>query len=569
LGIGTTWVDERIMAATGMLQEAPTIFEPHNNVMNAGVLFSLPALISQGLLKAADIYAPLPKGFYGFVHILLLLAFMALSRIKNPEQLKRCPPGELGKILGIDRIPEVRCFRQKLSNIISQQKAEVFERALSREWIVKEECLFFYIDGHVRVYHGHKANLPKKFVSRQKLCLPGTTEYWVNDEKGLPFMVFTGELNEKLKDAIENIIPALVEDTRELVDEKAILQDPDLPRFTIVFDREAYEPAFFAKLWSEHRVAVITYRKNVKDLWDESEFYRTETKVIEKNVSMLICEKQVQLSGHNFREIRKLGENGHQTSIITTNKKIDTRQVAGKMFSRWSQENFFRYLIQAYDFDKLIEYGTEPLNQELTVVNQLYSQLSYKLKKLREKKARIDARLLELLEKTIDAHLSHTGQYIKQQASLREKQAHFEVQIQQIIQERTSVPSRIKLKDMPKETRYNKLKYESKLFMNTIKMIAYRAETALVNMISPYYKNVEKDGRQVVQEILTNDADLIPDYLNNTLTIAIHPLSTPGKNQAIENICHLLNETQTIYPQTNLRLIFKTYLNNFASSQVP
>jgi len=94
MGIGALHIDERILATTGLLSEASTQFESHNNVMNAGVLFSLPALISQGLLKSKEIYSPLKAGYYGFVHIVLLLCFMALSRIKNPERLKNQPPGE-------------------------------------------------------------------------------------------------------------------------------------------------------------------------------------------------------------------------------------------------------------------------------------------------------------------------------------------------------------------------------------------------------------------------------------------------------------------------------------------
>jgi hypothetical protein len=560
-------LEERILAATGVIEQASTVFGPHNNVMNAGVLFSLPALISQGLLKATQVYAPLPKGFYGFIHILLLLAYMALSRIKNPEQLKRCPPGELGKVLGIDRVPEVKCLREKLSKIISQHKAESFERVLSKDWITQEACLYFYIDGHIRIYHGHQAHLPKKYVSRQKLCLSGTTEYWINDEKGLPFMVFIGQLNERLKEAIQYIIPVIKQDTDSLIDQPALVADPDMPRFTIVFDREAYEPAFFAKLWTEHRVAVITYRKNVKDKWNEDEFYHVDTEVIGKNVSMLICEKQMWLSGYGFREIRKLSQDGHQSSIITTNKKCSASEVAGKMFSRWSQENFFRYLIQEYDFDKMVEYGTESLNQELSVVNPLYSQLSHKLKKIKEKKARVDSRLLQLLESNLEANLEQSGHIIDQQASLREKQTELENQIQHIITQRAAIPSRIQLKDMPGEIRYNRLKYESKLFMNTIKMIAYRAETVLVNMISPYYKNIEKDGRQVIQEILRNDADLKPDYINKTLTVILHSLSTPRANYATRKLCDILNETKTIYPQTELLLIFKSVSDDFAIGQ--
>jgi hypothetical protein len=201
------------------------------------------------------------------------------------------------------------------------------------------------------------------------------------------------------------------------------------------------------------------------------------------------------------------------------------------------------------------------------VVNPQYSQLSYKLKKAKEKKLRIDARLLELIENNIDANISQTGQYIKKQAILKEKQTDLEMQIQQIIEQRAGKPSRIKIKDMPTGTQYNKLKYESKLFMNTIKMIAYRAETTLTSMISQYYKNAENEGRQLVQEIMQSDADLNPNYNDNTLTIVLHSLSTPRANKAAEKLCAQLNDTQTIYPKTCLKLIFKTFYNDFATGQ--
>ena len=45
--------------------------------------------------------------------------------------------------------------------------------------------------------------------------LAGTTEYWVNDQNGQPFLFFTGDLNERLKDAIEQqIVPALIQDSK-------------------------------------------------------------------------------------------------------------------------------------------------------------------------------------------------------------------------------------------------------------------------------------------------------------------------------------------------------------------
>lgn len=87
---------------------------------------------------------------------------MALCRIKNPEQLKKHPPGELGKLLGLDRVPEVGYLRKKIRQVIDQSKTDLLHTELFHSWVTEMPEMFFYIDGHVRVYHGEKANLPKR-----------------------------------------------------------------------------------------------------------------------------------------------------------------------------------------------------------------------------------------------------------------------------------------------------------------------------------------------------------------------------------------------------------------------
>ncbi len=555
MGVAADWVLERILAATGKLQEVPTVFGHHQSVEHAGILLALPALISQGLLQASEVYQSLKKGYYGLDHILLLLAFMALLRIRNPEQLKTCKPGELGRIMGLDRVPEVKCLREKLSEIVAQNKAEDFERHLSKQWIEQQACLYFYIDGHVRIYYGGQATLQKKYVSRQKLCLAGTTEYWVNDQNGNPLMFFIGDLNERLKDAIEqHIIPALIEDTKNI----APGEDSTQPRFTIIFDREGYEPAFFAKLWEDHRVAVITYRKNIKDKWDKTDFKSVETQVNDAKVIMQLCEKPVQLGKASFREIRKLGTGDHQTSIITTHPTLEQAIIAPQMFSRWTQENFFKYLIAEFDFDKMVNYGIEIPDQNKVVVNPAYSKLYQQRKKLIEKRRRLEAQLLEAMENNIDQSMNETKKWLQKQAVLKEKIEELQVQIYQKENDLRLTPSKIKLADMPEEMRYNRLKKESKMFMNIIKMIAYRAETALFNLIKPFYNNQEKDGRQIIQTILSSSANLQPDYDNNILHVTVHSQATPRANNALKHLCEELNQTEIDYPLTKLKLVFKS-----------
>jgi hypothetical protein len=536
---------------TGKQDYAPSLFEHHESVLNAGVLFALPSLISQGLERFFKVFKPLPSGFYGLHHVILILCFMALCRIKNPEQLKKHPPGELGKLLGLDRIPEVGYFREKIKQITDQSKADELHAELFRSWTEELPEMFFYIDGHVRVYHGEMANLPKRFVSREKLCLSGTTEFWVNDQQGLPLMVVTGELNGKLKWAIEEIIPKIL---------KSITTEakPGEPAFTIVIDREAYEPLWFIKLWEQHRVAVITYRKNVKDEWDSSLFYNVETHIYNTNVTMQLCEMGTQLNGHWFREIRRLSENGHQTSVLTTHPGLSLTETAVKMFSRWAQENFFKYMIADFDFDRMIEYGTESVDQKRTIPNPDYKELTYQIKKAREKKGRIEARIFKQMEDKTTIGNNDLEQVILKSADLIEKINEYNVEIKILLAKRKDQPSRISIAEMPPQQRYNKLLQESKKLKNAIIMFAYRAESALYNTMSEFYKSTEKEGRVILKEIFTSDADILPDYQNRTLTIKLHSLSTPRANQAVKDLCDFLNQTETCFPITNLRMVYKS-----------
>jgi len=519
----------------------------------------VPSLLSQGLLKASTVLQPLRKGYYGLMSILLVLSFMLLSRIKCPEQLKTCKVGELGRLIGLDRVPETKCLRYKIAQIVNQEKADDLSAALLHEWVDKDDAVFFYVDGHVRVYHGHLANLPKRYVSREKLCLSGTTEFWVNNELGMPLMVVSGELNEKLKDIILNeIIPALKQEVASRVSQKQLDDDVGRARFTMVFDREAYDLGFFKDLWDNHRIAVLTYRKAVKDAWPESDFVQTATTVIGKNVTMNLCEKNWEHAKCTMREIRKISENGHQTSIITTMRNAPCGYLAGKMFSRWSQENFFRYMVQDYDMDRLVQYGVEEVNPDFEVVNPSYKNIMYRIKKKREKQARLKARLFAKIEDDLVADIDSAKQALAQQAQLQEAIAGYELDIQLLHDELEKTAKRLKVKDMPADCRYNKLKAESKLFMNTMRMIVYRAETAVANVLSSSYNRATEEGRMLVKEIIKNDADLIPDPQNRTLTVRLHSLSTPRANNAVKELCRILNETETPFPGTDLRLVYET-----------
>ncbi|MBL0026648.1 MAG: hypothetical protein IPO98_17365 [Saprospiraceae bacterium] len=330
--------------------------------------------MSQGLLKSKEIYKYEDSYYYSLESIILTLAILALCRVKNIEQIKNVRSGEIGRLIGMDRIPESKCLRDKVHYLAKQNKATQWNEELMELWKdgITDHTdgeLILYVDGHVSIYNGYKATLAAKYISRQKLCLSATSEYWVNDGDSLPYMVVTGELNEKLQEIIiHQIIPQLIK-VGYIKSIEDPLTHPQTPQCTLVFDREAYDFDFFDKLWDQYRVAIITYRKYVKDKWADADFTPYEIMDNENKSTMYLCEKDYERNSKKYREIRKLGTSGHQTSIITTHPTMNILHIALYMFNRWTQENFFKYMMANYNFDQIIEYGTESIDPEIKIVN--------------------------------------------------------------------------------------------------------------------------------------------------------------------------------------------------------
>jgi hypothetical protein len=274
MGVGAQDVLGRVAASIGDLESVAPEFQAVVDVPKGGVLFALPALLAMGLLKYTEQFFKLPKGYYGLDSLLLLLAFMALARLKSIESLRYSAPGEWGKLLGLDRIPEARTLRNKVHLLTQDDQANGWSAELCRYWmeLAPEQAGVLYIDGHVRVYNGQQTQLPKHHVARQKLCLRATTDYWVNAMDGQPFMVINKVVDPGLIKVIENdIVPELEERVPKQPERTSAATLPHPHKFTLVFDREGYSPEFMARMKTK-QVAVLTYHKHPGENWPESEF---------------------------------------------------------------------------------------------------------------------------------------------------------------------------------------------------------------------------------------------------------------------------------------------------------
>lgn len=559
MGMACTRVVERVCAATGHIEEAPSRFEPCLDVSLGGLLFALPGLLANGLLRHLKEYFRLPQGFYSVSHIFIFLSLMALARIKSIEQLRYQPAGELGNLLGLDRIPEVRTLRQKVKVLSEPEKVVAWGETLSREWMRSdpEAAGVLYIDGHVRPYYGSLTRLPRRYVSRQRLCLRGMTDYWVNDRFSRPFFVVSTPFTSGLIDVLRNdVVPRLLNDVPGQPSQEELDANPLLHRFTLVFDREGYSPEFFKQMW-ELRIACITYNKYAKDQWPVCEFseYRVTMPGGEQTTMMLAERGVVKGKGFWMREVRKLMESGHQTSVLSSDYTSEASLIGVHMFSRWSQENFFKYMMEHYNIDGLLSYQTEPADETKTVVNPEYRKLDGQVRK---KAGKLGRKIREFGEMALqkDPEMEKIPDYERSKGELREQIDYLKKDLCQLKEKRKNTAKHVALGQLSNEEKFTQLAPTRKQFLDTIKMIAYRAETAMAVILRDVLARSD-DARSLAREIFNTEADLMPDQENGTLTVRLHHLTNRMSDDAVRYLSDQLNATETHYPGTNLRLVYK------------
>jgi transposase len=576
MGTACTRPDERVLAAFGFLNGASTRFEACRDVSFGGVLCALPALAENGLFRHIDACLQQLRGYYSTLHVIVLLAHMALCRIKAVEQLQYQPPGELGKLLGLDRVPEVRCLRYKLAALSIDDGPEKWAGLLSRDWLeaAPELAGALYVDGHVRLYHGSLTALPKRYVARQRLCLRGTTGYWVNDILGQPFFAVERPIDHGLLEALKSdIVPRLLQEVPGQPTGAELEADRYRARFVILFDREGYSPEFFKDMWQAHRIACITYHKYPKEDWPTTEFVEIETTLPGgERVSLKLAERGTWIgdkkSGLWVREVRKLTTSGHQVSLISTAYGESAQEDSVRLFSRWSQENFFHYMMQHFAIDLLNEYGTEEIPEtKRPVVNPRWRELDRQKRSVKSKLTHRQARFAAL---TLHPESDESAQakWEKRKAELMEEIEQFEHELTGIDSQLKTTPSHLDWDKLPQTEKFQRLAPSRKQLVDTVKMIAYRAETALASIVREKLARTD-DARSLLRDLFCSEADLTPDLAKRVLEVQVHPMSNPRSNRAIAHLLEHLNAAEFTYPGTHLQLVYSIAGNAQTPDLVP
>ena len=355
---------ERVLARWGLLGEgAVPVFAPGARYPLAGLLLALPALEDTGLLQAArEVYGRLRDGFYGLTATLLTLVFLALAGEPRAEGATRVPPAALGRVLGLDRAPEVKTIRRKLGELAAAGKAAGLVMALARRHAAaRPDALgFLYVDGHARVYHGTRT-VQKTHVARLKFPAPATMETWVTDSRGDPVFMVIAEPSDSLAGELRRLLPAL----RQVVGGGR--------RVTVCFDRGGWSPALFADITGAG-FGLLTWRKGPAPDVPAAAFATiacTDDRGRAHNYDL--ADTTVELGIHEgprkgqtvtlrqvTRRVPAKAGATRQIHALTSRDDLPAGEVRWRLSSRWREENYFRYARTRFALDALDSYAAAP-----------------------------------------------------------------------------------------------------------------------------------------------------------------------------------------------------------------
>jgi hypothetical protein len=535
---------DRQLAYLGLLDDAAPLFREGASVPGAGVLLALPCLVESGVFRISrKLYGDIGPAFYGLRTTLLTLLLMALLRIKRPEHLKEKDPAAFGRLLGLDRAPEVKTLRRRLTRLAAQHCAEQLGAELARVRVDQRGHLmgFLYVDGHVRAYHGERQISSNAYVARRHLAMPASTDYWINDSSGDPLLVITGEVDA----ALTKVMPRLLSEVREVVGERKV---------TIVFDRGGWSPKLFAAMIKDG-FDVLTYRKGHCRRINEGRFIRRRAKFDGRLVDYLLHDEPVRfLKGRlRLRQVTRLCDDGHQIQVITSRWDLRDIEVAYRMFDRWRQENFFKYMREEFLLDALVDYQIEPEDPTRTIPNPERRALDKEIRAARADVARLEQELgaaaasnAEQRRPTMRGFKIAHGKLGKQ---LRKARA----RVSQVFDQRRSVPKRVEVREL-NERAVVKLATERKHLTDIIKIVAYQAESDLIALVRPHYARVDQEGRTLLHELFTTAGDI--RVSDTELNVTLAPLSSPHRTHAAQALCEIIDKTATIFPGSRLRVRF-------------
>ena len=503
-----------------------------------------------------EVYGRLKDGFYGLSATLLTLVFLALAGEPRAEGATRVPPAALGRVLGLDRAPEVKTIRRKLGELAAAGQAADLIMALARRHAAtRPQALgFLHVDGHARVYYGTRT-VQKTHIARLKFPAPATGETWVTGQDGEPVFMVVAEPSDSLAGELRGLLPQL----RQVVGEGR--------RVTVCFDRGGWSPALFADITAAG-FDLLTWRKGPAPDMPAATFTaitcaddrgrQHACDLADTTITLTISDgprkgQTVSLRQVTRRVPAKAGGT-RQIHALTTRTDLAAGEVCWRLTSRWREENYFRYARTHFALDALDSHAATPDDPDRKVPNPAKKTAAAQVRHAEilaaAAEAQRDASLAALRNPAPGQPVTITNQMIN---ALDAPVEAAWAELQAAADAAAAVPARIRLAEIAPDM--VRLEAEIKQITHAIRMAACNAETALARALDGHYARAGDEAYALIREALTGSGDIIPGH--GELLIRLDPLTAPRRTQALAALCDQLTQAHARYPGTGLILRYE------------
>ena len=300
---------------------------------------------------------------------------------------------------------------------------------------------------------------------------------------------------------------------------------------------------------------VLTYRKGRCRRINERRFVRRRARLDGRPVEYLLHDQPVTfLKGKlRLRQVTRLCEGGHQTNVITSRWDLRDIEVAYRMFERWRQENFFKYMREEFLLDALVDYQIEPEDPTRTIPNPERRALDKKVRAARADVARLERELGAAAANNAEQRRPTMRGFKIANARLGKQLRKARTLLTRLLEQRRDTPKRVEVRELSEQA-VVKLATERKHLTDIIKMVAYQAESELIGLLRPHYARIHQEGRTLLHELFATAGDI--RVSDSELEITLAPLSSPHRTLAAQALCDTLNKTTTVFPGSRLRIRF-------------
>ena len=473
----------------------------------------------------------------------LVVSYAALNAAQHVEveqDFKLVHSDQMGGIIGRKRLPCLSLFRQRIPQAVEQmdmlQVMIVSARMAAGQFGTTRIA---YIDGHFMPYHGQTATLCG-YNTQRRLAMPGREYVYVHDEAGVPIYAALSDGYRKMQYYVESLDSAI----RGIygVGVKEILE---------VFDRGGYSRDFLIGICD--KIKFICWRTDARqvptvpdDAWIDVSVERQGNTVEDPRWKRLgAWERTTTLESEGrqgtFREIWI--KSGQKVSPALSNDfDRSLSELVTALTGRWgNQENMFKDL-KAHGIDRIHSYQHESYSAEYLYERELEDRdkgiqhkisnpelraINQVLKELRTKQAKLERRI-ETATKNGKGGAS----------SLRQELADLVSRIEGLKTRRDSLPKTVLMMDRIAKDGISRLCDQKKLFFDWLKMHAIWSETILVNIATPFYKDL-RDVHRFVLALLQSRTYVSRN--GDTLDVTFPWQRSRREALALAAICEFLN----------------------------